>query len=243
MLAFPPLTLWLPLESYRYSHLDHHDTVELTDPHDDPESKYFSPEQWVRLGAVGRLAAAANATLLGRLLVGPALSITGFLIDELKDSLRGDRSKQRYWAVHLARVAVIIAWLIFVCHMNLLCYMLCFVYPGQSLTLVRSFAEHRAAHGRAHRTAIVEHSPFWALLFLNNNLHVVHHTHPHLPWYRLPQVYRTHREAYLRLNGGLCYPSYAAVFRRYLIKPHDVLLHPACRPEASPSDTSQAVTP
>jgi fatty acid desaturase len=241
ILAFPPFTLWLPLESYRHSHLAHHDTPELTDPHDDPESKYFSSAQWARLGTAGRVVAATNATLLGRLLLGPALMISGFLVEELKDILRGDQVKRRYWAVHLAGVAVILAWLISACHMNLLRYILCFVYPGQSLALVRSFAEHRAVPGRTHRTAIVEHGPFWALLFLNNNLHVVHHAHPHLPWYRLPQVYRTHRAAYLRLNGGLFYPSYAALFRRYLIKPHDVLLHPACRPDASPSVASQAV--
>jgi len=241
ILAFPPVMLWLPLESYRHSHLAHHDTAELTDPQEDPESNYLSPAQWARLGTAGRLAAAANATLLGRLLLGPALSISGFLVQELKDVLRGDQVKRRYWPVHLAGVAVILTWLISTCHMNLLRYILCFVYPGQSLALVRSFAEHRAAPGRAHRTAIVEHSPFWGLLFLNNNLHVVHHAHPHLPWYRLPQVYRTHRAAYLRLNGGLLYPSYGALFRRYLIKPHDVLLHPACHPDASPSATSQEV--
>lgn len=241
ILAFPPVMLWLPLESYRHSHLAHHDAVELTDPHDDPESQYFSPAQWARLGAVGRLVVAANATLLGRLLLGPALSISGFLLQELKTILRGDRLKRRHWAVHLAGVAVILIWLISACHMHLFRYILCFVYPGQSLALVRSFAEHRAAPGRAHRTAIVERSPFWALLFLNNNLHVVHHTHPHLPWYRLPHVYRTHRAGYLRLNGGLFYPSYAALFWRYLIKPHDALLHPAAHPGASPSVTSQAV--
>ena len=54
-------------------------------------------------------------------------------------------------------------------------YVLLFAYPGISLMLVRSFCEHRAHEEMGGRTIIVEASPFWSLLFLNNNLHVAHH--------------------------------------------------------------------
>jgi fatty acid desaturase len=124
-------------------------------------------------------------------------------------------------------VAAILAWLRFACHFNLGQYLLCFVYPGLALTLIRSFAEHRAHPDPARRTAIVERAPVLGLLFLYNNLHVAHHFQPDLPWYELPALYRRERERLLAANGGLVYDGYADVFRRYLLRPHDELMHSA----------------
>ncbi len=65
-----------------------------------------------------------------------------------------------------------------------------------------------------------------AFLFLNNNLHVVHHMHPRMPWYRLPGLYRANKARYLGRNGGYRYDSYAEIFRRYLFRAKDPVPHP-----------------
>jgi fatty acid desaturase len=124
-------------------------------------------------------------------------------------------------------------------------YVLGFGYGATSLAMIRSFAEHKAARGVAERTAIVENSPIFGLLFLNNNLHVVHHQWPSLPWYRLPAVYRQHREAVLAHNGGLLYRGYGEVFRRFLLRRHDQPVHPLGRvpPSAPPPATSDRGSP
>ncbi|MFQ5760261.1 MAG: fatty acid desaturase, partial [Acidiferrobacterales bacterium] len=48
LLAFPSLWLWMPYRVYRVAHLQHHATPSLTDPIDDPESYYLTPEEWAR---------------------------------------------------------------------------------------------------------------------------------------------------------------------------------------------------
>ncbi len=44
-----PLSLWIPYERYRQTHLIHHIDEALTDPLDDPESYYWTPEDWAKL--------------------------------------------------------------------------------------------------------------------------------------------------------------------------------------------------
>src|SRR5262249_7062967 len=46
MLGMVPLSLWLPFERYRQTHRIHHNDDRLTDPLDDPESYYWTPEEW-----------------------------------------------------------------------------------------------------------------------------------------------------------------------------------------------------
>ncbi len=86
-------------------------------------------------------------------------------------------------------------------------------YLGQSLFEDPHLAEHRAHEAARARTVVIEDRGPLALLFLNNNLHVVHHTHPQVPWYRLPALYRANRAHYLRRNDGYVFSSYAALFR------------------------------
>src|ERR1700690_3398266 len=66
-----PLALWLPFENYRRSHLAHHCDERLTDPLDDPESYYWRQEDWDGLGRTGRVIVRLQASLLGRMLLGP----------------------------------------------------------------------------------------------------------------------------------------------------------------------------
>ena len=47
-----------------------------------------------------------------------------------------------------------------------------------------------------------------------------------LPWYQIPAFYRLNRAALIDRNGGLVYRSYFDVARRYLLTPHDGLVHP-----------------
>jgi len=228
-LVMPPLALWLPFSFYRLSHLQHHRDARLTDPFDDPESYYWTEQLWRDLGAPGRRLVRAQATLLGRLLIGPAWTIGRFFWLEAKAMAQGDFRHARMWAAHAVADALVLVWVIGVCRMSLLGYIAFFVYPGTALSLVRSYAEHRAADDVGRRTAIVENAGFFSLLFLFNNLHVAHHVRPDIPWYRLPRWYARHRATLVARNGGLVYRGYAEVFRRYLLHPHDAPLHPAVR--------------
>lgn len=224
-LGAPPLSLWMPYEIYRRSHLAHHASETLADPSQDPEARYLSRGQ----GAPHRWALAAarlQATLTGRLVLGPILEVGRFLAVEAGRVARGEPGRRAIWARHLAGVAIIGAWLQVACGLNLGEYLLLFVYPGVALTLLRSFAEHRADAVPGHRVAVVERAPLFGLLFLNNNLHAVHHLWPGLAWWRLPGRFRAEREVVLAGNGGLLYAGYADVARRFLFRPHDAPVYP-----------------
>jgi len=222
-----PLALWLPYATYRRTHLSHHQDHNLTDPFEDPESYYWTQAGWRDLGALGRRLVRFQSTLLGRMLFGPAWMISGSIRDELRKAWSNQPGARATLFWHLVQCAPVLLWVMFVCRMPLWLYIAAFVYPGMSLAMVRSFAEHRAAPEAERRTAIVEDARVLGLLFLNNNLHVAHHLRGYIPWYRLPKFYRLNREALIERNGGLLYRSYFDVARRYLFKPHDQSVHPS----------------
>lgn len=228
-IGWPPLSLWLPYPVYRAQHLRHHRDELLTDPIEDPESAYLSGAAWARLGVVSRAVLRWNMTLVGRLAIGPFVMIGFFLHAEAKALLSGDGERGRIWFVHALGAAAVLTWVLAVCDMPLWLYLAGFVYGGGSLTRLRSFAEHRYAHRHEERTAIVENGGLLGLLYLNNNLHVLHHLRPGLAWYRLPALYRREREALVARNGGLVYRGYGDVVRRYFSRMHDDPLHPAKR--------------
>ena len=221
-----PLSLWLPYPIYRESHLEHHRDEHLTDPIEDPESSSFTRTAWERLGRFGKLLARWNTTLLGRLTIGPAVMLVSFLAQEVRLLKAGEPGRVRIWAVHLMGVAVVLLWVTVICGMPFWLYFLGFVYFGAALTRLRSYAEHRYAERHEERTAIVENSRLFGLLFLYNNLHVLHHLKPGISWYRLPSVYRRNREALIDTNGGLVYDSYWDIAQRFFLKPHDDITHP-----------------
>jgi fatty acid desaturase len=225
-IGWPPLSLWLPYAIYRDGHLVHHRDEHLTDPIEDPESSYFTQAAWERMGRFGKLVARWNMTLLGRLMIGPLVMILSFLAQEATLIANGNRQRVALWLRHGLAVAGILFWVTIVCGMPLWLYMFGIVYVGASLTRLRSYAEHRYADHHDERTAIVENSPLFGLLFLYNNLHVLHHQRPAIPWYRIPDLYRRHRPLLVSLNGGLVYDGYLAVARRFLLTPHDDPRHP-----------------
>lgn len=229
LIGFWPLALWVPYDRYRDTHLLHHQDARLTDPLDDPETRYWTDEAFRRLGAVGRALVRAQATLLGRLTIGPAWAASSFARAELRAIVAGDRAIARAWAWHLLAVAAVLAWLTEVAGMEVGLYVLAFALPGTALMLLRSFAEHRAAADVAARTAVVERTPLFGLLYLHNNLHAAHHASPGLPWYDLPRFYAENRARLLAGNGGLVYRGYADVARRFLLRPHDAPVHPLGR--------------
>jgi fatty acid desaturase len=228
-LGFTPLSLWLPYAIYRRSHLRHHQDERLTDPMDDPESYYWTPDLWNSLSTFGKLAVYAQTTFLGRLVIGPAWIVCRFLREQFGMVMRDEEDARALWGAHLLCVASLMVWLVGVCGFSPWLYVMGVVYPATSLLLIRSFAEHRAAAGVAQRIAIVENAPVLGLLFLNNNLHVVHHFWAAAPWYQIPALYRRHRARLLEVNGGLLYDGYVDVARRYLLTPHDAVLHPLGR--------------
>ncbi len=232
-IAFPPLALWLPYPRYRASHLKHHNDERLTDPLDDPESRYWLREDWDRLGPLGRRLVRAQSTLAGRLTIGPFWAIGSFIGADAHEIARGDRALLRIWAVHLLGVAGILAWVSF-CGMSLWFYVAGFVLPGTSLMLIRSFAEHKADDRVERRTAIVESFGPLALLYLYNNLHAAHHDRPWVPWYELPRRFRESRACLVASNGGLVYRGYGEVFRRFLLRPYQPPIHPLGRAPCQP---------
>jgi fatty acid desaturase len=221
-----PLSLWLPYSVYRATHLAHHRDANLTDPFEDPESYYWAEAGWRDLGPLWRAFAHARTTFLGRIVFGPAFLIGRFVADLARDAWRGKRGARTTVARHLLLCLPVLLWVVAVCGMPLWVYLACFVYPGASLAMVRSFAEHRAAPEEERRTAIVENAWILGPLFLFNNLHAAHHLRHRLPWYQIPKFYRLNRAALIERNGGLVYRGYFDVARRYLLKPHDSPIHP-----------------
>ncbi len=219
-----PLTLFIPYNRFRDMHLAHHRDETLTDPYDDPESNYLDPAVWNALPGWKRRVCAANNTLLGRILLGPLIGQLSFSINEFRLAVRGDRNVLLAWALHIPGVVAVL-WIVSLSGMPIWAYLIS-AYLGLGLVKIRTFLEHRAHANAQGRTAIVEDRGILAFLFLNNNLHVVHHQNPGAPWYRLPSLYRQERDRYLACNEGYVYRSYAEVFRRYLLQAKDPVPHP-----------------
>ena len=232
LLGIAPLALWLPYPIYRRTHLLHHRAGGriLTDPQADPESYYLVPGSYAGLDPFRRALFQFNDTLLGRLLVGPLLMVTRFFAAEARRLMRGDTRYGAAWVWHFVGVGAVFTWVGLVCHIPLAVYAILVVYPAISLSMVRSFAEHRADPDPVLRTAVVESNPFWGLLFLYNNLHIVHHALPRLPWYALPAQWQRMRQSALAQQAGKAGMVYAGgyleIARRYLLRPVISVEHP-----------------
>jgi fatty acid desaturase len=224
--GFPPLSLWLPFELYRTSHRLHHKDDRLTDPLDDPESKYLAHDTWQQWSPFERLVETLHTPLIGRVILGPILMIGRFLSTEISSFARGNLLHVRIWLIHLVAVSLLLVWLEQVCKLSFLEYLFYFVYPGTAILVLRSFAEHRAATNIPYRTAIVENASLFGFLFLNNNLHAVHHRFPGASWYVLPKLYRLNRDTFLNANGSLVYNGYGEIIEKFLFKRHDDIVHP-----------------
>lgn len=217
-----PLTLFIPYRRFRDQHLAHHRDATLTDPYDDPESNYLDPQVWAALRGWQKRLLAVNNTLLGRIVLGPAIGQFVFIRNELRSVLQPDILLA--WALHLCGVLVVL-WIVSLSPMPIWAYVLA-AYLGLGLVKIRTFLEHRAHDRASARTVIIEDRGPLAFLFLHNNLHVVHHMNPAAPWYRLPALYRAGQDTYLARNEAYVYRSYAQVFRAHFLRAKDPVPHP-----------------
>ena len=227
-LVFASLNLAIPYTRFRDTHLAHHMDARLTDPYDDPESNYLDPAVWEGMTPAMRRLLEANNTLLGRMVLGPLIGQVTFMAADWQLIRAGERGVLAGWLVHIAAsagVLALVAW----SPLPLWAYLLA-CYLGLGVLKIRTFLEHQAHERARGRTVIIEDRGLLAFLFLNNNLHVVHHMHPKLPWYRLPAIYFNNRERYLRRNDGYRYDSYGQVFRRHLLRAKDPVPHPLYPP-------------
>jgi fatty acid desaturase len=224
-LVFPALMLIMPYGRFRDLHLQHHFDPNLTDPFDDPESNYQAPEVWAGLSRPARALYQFNNTLFGRMAVGPAISLWALVTSDWRAWRQGDRGVARSWALNAVGTVPVVLWLTSLGTMPAWAYLVA-VYFGYSLLKIRTYLEHRAHEASRARTVVVEDRGPLSVLFLNNNFHVVHHMHPTTPWYRLPALYASRRDHYLRRNEAYVYRSYAQIFRQYLFRAKDPVPHP-----------------
>jgi fatty acid desaturase len=224
--VFPPIGLWFPFPLYRKSHTTHHRDVNLTIPGVDTESYYVLRADWQRMGRVQRALVMFNQTLVGRLLIGPALRLWSLLTKESLRVARGDFSHLPHWAIHAIAVGLLFWFISGICHFPWWQYCLLIAYPGMSLGLLRAFHEHRAAEDSQQRTAAVESNVVFGLLYLYNNLHVVHHLKPTMPWHEIPRYYRENRGELLKMNGDFVYRGYGVLTRKFWLTPVFNPVHP-----------------
>lgn len=225
-LAWPPLTLVVPYLRFRDTHLDHHRDSHLTDPYDDPETHFMAPADWAALPAPLKGLLRANNTLAGRLILGPLVGTIWFFASDWKRR-KSDPRIGKGWFWHMVAVVPIIL-AIWVSPMPVWAYAAA-AYLALALLRIRTFLEHQAHEQARARSVIIEDRGPLAFLFLNNNLHAVHHAHPGVPWYRLPALYRAHRDRFLGMNEGYRFTSYGEIFRRYLFVRKDPVPHPLRR--------------
>lgn len=221
-IGFVPLSLWLPYRLYRRSHIAHHGAAIITDPRHDPESRYRTTSRGLTQALV-RL----QSTLLGQMVFGPPISVSRFALAEARRLVREPVDVVRDWLLHGIAVALVVVWLDHV-GLGVARYVLCFVYPGIALTMVRSYAEHRADLDSPGRAASVEGGGVLGLLFLNNNLHAAHHERPSLAWYDLPGYHARNRQRFADA-GAPIYRGYGEIIRRFAFSARDDMVHPLHR--------------
>ena len=213
--GWAPLGLLVPFCRYRTTHIDHHRNELLTDPAVDPESFYVTPEAWASASTTHRFVLQSTRTLFGRMLLGPLVFNGRFIGSDLRGLRRNGHAAA--WVRHLMGVATVVV-AVRSLGLPLWIYVLGFVYGGSSITLLRSFVEHRAVdHGP--QSAMVLTNPALSLLFLNNNLHFVHHAAPGAPWFALAALGRDMGAIELARSGAGVYDGYRDVVRRYAFRP------------------------
>lgn len=233
LLVFVPVGLLVPYRRFRDLHLAHHNDDILTDPYDDPESNFLDPTVWAGLPVWMKLVFQINNTLFGRIILGPAISMVVMLKADLRAIGRSEPGVLSAWVLHALGLIPVIWWLGNFATMPFWLYFLA-AYLGFGLLKIRTYLEHRASENPGGRTVIItDHGPL-ALLFLNNNFHVVHHGHPGAPWYRLRQLYDANPQEYLEQNDGYFYKNYWEVFRKHFFRAKDPVPHPLWKTAKSP---------
>ena len=224
-LVYPPIGLLVPYPRFRDLHLAHHQDANLTDPYDDPETNYLDPAVWARLPGAVRRVLLFNNTLLGRIVIGPLVGTLAFVAGDWRAAKAGDVAVIRAWTIHAALLVGVAVFVLQPGAMPVWAY-LAAAYLAMSILKIRTFLEHQAHERVMGRSVIIEDRGPLAFLFLNNNLHAVHHAYPGVAWYRLPALFAARRSEFLRRNVGYRYASYAEILRRHLLRRKDPVPHP-----------------
>lgn len=226
--VFLPIGLVWPYRRFKWLHLRHHADERLTDPFDDPESYYKALWQHEELPDLMKVLLRINNTMVGRFILGPWLSSVGFFITDIRLGLHGNKAVRQAWLLHAIGLAVVIPIISYGFGIPLWLYILVPTWIGQSIISIRTYAEHQWSEHPEGRTIIVENSPL-SLVFLNNNLHFVHHKSPAVAWYELPRLFRERREEWIRRNNGYVVPGYFALLKQYAFKAKEPVVHPVLR--------------
>ncbi len=217
-----PVGLFLPYFRFKSAHLKHHNNARISDPYEDPESCYQDASVWEARPLWMQKIFELNNCLAGRMVLGPTLSVIGFVRWE---AANGDRQTLFIWIAHIVTAAALLGAIVWSAALPVWAYLIC-CYAGYSLLMVRTFLEHQAHSSIRARTVIVDDKGFFAWLFLNNNLHVVHHAYPKMAWYKLPGIFERNRAGFLAMNKGYYFESYWEIFRRYAFSRKEPVLYP-----------------
>lgn len=237
VMMFPSLGLLVPYLRFKDTHLKHHLNANLCDPYDDPESWYQDRAIWEKRSGLARAVFNFNNTLLGRLLLGPAIGMTGFAIYEMRAAAEGEKRVAIAWGLHGAAMAVLLSLVALYGNLPVWAYCIA-AYFGMSLLMVRTYLEHQAHERIRGRSVIIESRGPFSFLFLNNNLHAVHHAYPAVAWYRLPALFAKNRERFFAMNDGYRFAHYGEIFRRYLFRQKEPVPYPF-EPVARPGKAEQ----
>jgi fatty acid desaturase len=168
------------------------------------------------------------------------LTFGAFWWRDLGAILSGQCAIRRAWAHHAVGLAMVVMFLAAFGTVPVWAY-LASAYLAVSILMIRTFLEHQAHRLSRGRSVIIEDRGPLALLFLNNNLHAVHHAYPRRPWYDLPKLYRARRAHFRRLNLGYVFPNYLEIVRRFAIRAKEPVPHPFY-PSANVDGASEADT-
>ena len=225
LLVIIPFGLLVPYYRFKDTHLTHHNDTNLCDPYDDPESWYQAPDDWFARSKFSQTVFEINNTLVGRMLLGPLIGMTGFVKNDVLQIVGGDWLTGAKWALHIVLAGLLLALVSRFGNLSIGSYFLA-AYGGMSLLMIRTFLEHQAEEKVEGRTVIIEKGGIFGFLFLYNSYHAVHHAHPGYPWYRLPKLFRENRERFLKMNDGYSYPGYWEVFRQFGFKRKEKVPYP-----------------
>ena len=225
LLVFPALIIFIPYLRFKDTHLEHHRDERLTDPYDDPETNFMDPQVWDQLPKWRQSLHQFNNTLLGRMFVGPILSQIAFMRADLRLILAGDRRVALGWFLHVPSLIVAYVMVVMVADVPIWLWVLA-AYLSMAILKIRTYLEHRVHDHPRGRSVVVEDRGLLSFLFLNNNLHSVHHAHPSVPWYALPRLFASKRDRFLTMNDGYHFGCYGEVIRKFAINRKDPVAHP-----------------
>ncbi len=226
-LGYAPLAVWYPYTLYRDLHIRHHRDADLTVPGLDPETNYVDAARWQGMSRMARQLCKIQRTFIGRMIVGPPLAVARTYADAANALAHGEWHYLRMWCTHGLLLFAMLVGMRHWAGVPVWYYLIAVSWPALSLSMIRSFYEHRAAEVVGERTAINEAGWPMRLLYLNNNYHLVHHDLPGLPWYLLAAAYRLRSIDYIQKNGGFRVAGgYRTLLRKFAFREPDAAVHP-----------------